>query len=67
MPTQYQLEQAAGITTPALGKHITSRTTAAARSAYDLLALQGSAYDPAGFAMLQSAVEDCKRELETTV
>ncbi len=41
-----------------------AQKTPAARSAMNLLQLQVNAYDPGGFALLQAAVEDCKREMK---
>ncbi len=62
MPTQVQIENAAGID-QAVAEHMMAQATPAARSAMNLLQLQVSAYDPGGFALLKAAVEDCKREL----
>lgn len=65
MPTQYQIEQAAGITDDLIASHIMKRQTTAARSAYDLLKIQTSAYDPGGFELLKQAVNDCRSEIST--
>lgn len=62
MPTQYQLERAAGID-EAIAQHMMSRSTPAARNAMALLQMQVESYEPAGFALLQAAVEDCRQEI----
>lgn len=66
MPTQFQIEQAAGITDEALGRHISAGGTPAARNAQNLLAMLCACYEEAGFALLCEAVKDCKRELPNT-
>lgn len=64
MPTQYQIEQAAGIDR-AVAEHMMAQATPAAKSAMDLLALQVRSYDPGGFGLLKAAVEDCRKEMAT--
>lgn len=60
---QYQIEQAAGIVDEQTGKHISSRSTANARCAYDLLCLQMHFYEPAGMALLRASVANCRRDM----
>jgi hypothetical protein len=64
MPTQYQIEQAAGITDEPIAKHIMSRSTQASKSAYSLLKMQCSFYEPSGFSLLKEAVAECRQEME---
>lgn len=62
MPTQYQIEKAAGID-EAIAQHMMARCTPAANNAMELLRMQVASYEPAGFALLQAAVEDCRKEI----
>ena len=62
MPTQYQIEKAAGID-EATAQHMMARRTPAANNAMELLRMQVASYEPAGFALLQAAVEDCRKEI----
>lgn len=62
MPSQFQIENAAGID-QSVAEHMMAQKTPAARSAMNLLQIQVNAYDPGGFAMLKAAVDDCKREM----
>lgn len=62
MPTQFQIEKAAGID-EAIAAHMMARQTPAANNAMELLRMQVSAYEPAGFALLQAAVADCRKEV----
>lgn len=64
LPTQYQIEQAAGITDAAIAKHLMDGATAAAKSAMNLLAIQCKGYDAGGFELLKAAVADCRREMQ---
>ncbi len=62
MPTQYQIEKAAVID-EAIAQHMMARRTPAANNAMELLRMQVASYEPAGFALLQAAVEDCRKEI----
>lgn len=64
MPSQRQIEDAAGID-EAVARHMMAEKTAAARTAMGLLRIQSSHYEAGGFALLQQAVADCKAELNT--
>lgn len=63
MASQFQIEQAAGITDQAIAEHIMAEETPAARSAMSLLRLQVTSYDPGGFALLKDAVAACRAEM----
>lgn len=63
MPTQYQIEQAAGITDAAIAQYMMTEQSAAARNAMSLLQMQCACYEPGGFALLQAAVRDCRSEI----
>ncbi len=62
MPSQAQIEKAAGID-EAIATYMMARQTPAANNAMELLRMQVTAYEPAGFALLQAAVDDCRKEI----
>lgn len=61
-PTQYQIEQEAGIT-PEIAKHMMKKETSAARSAMDLLAMCCRFCEPCSLTLLKEAVKDCAKEI----
>lgn len=67
MPTQYQIEQRAGITDTEIAKYLMEGNTSAARNAIGLLKMQCDHYEEKGFALLQEAVKECRREMSQTL
>lgn len=63
MPSQYQIEQRAGITDMEIAKYLMDSKTNAARNAIGLLQMMCSYYEENGFALLQEAVKECRREM----
>jgi len=63
MPTQYQIEQRAGITDSEIANYLMHGATDAARNAMGLLQMQCASYDEKGFALLEEAVKDCRMEM----
>jgi len=62
MPSQYQIEKAAGID-ETVAKYMMSRCSPAARSAMGLLRMLVDFFEPAGFELLKAAVADCRKEI----
>lgn len=62
---QYQIEKAAGID-QSIARHMMARKTPAACNAMGLLQMQVACYDSAGFALLQEAVKECRKEITTS-
>ena len=65
MPSQYQIEQASGITDAAIAQYLMSASTPAAINALNLLRMQCSCFEEGGFALLKAAVADCRKEMAT--
>lgn len=63
MPTQAQIEQAAGID-KAVAKYIDENSTPATRQVVQMLKLCVACYETAAAIFLKMAVEECKREIE---
>lgn len=63
MPSQYQIEQMAGITSIDVAKHIMDNKTSSAKNAMSLLVMQCKSYVPNGMALLQEAVKECRKEI----
>lgn len=64
MPTQYQIEQLAGITDKEIAQYIMKQETPSAKNAMSMLVMQSRCYEKGGMALLQEAVKDCKKEME---
>lgn len=67
MPTQYQIEQRAGITDTEIAKYLMDGKTVAARNAIGLLKMQCDYYEENGFALLEEAVKECRREMSQSL
>lgn len=64
MPTQYQIEQMAGITDDKIAEYIMKQKTSSAKNAMSLLKMQCDFYEPGGMALLKASVNDCRKEME---
>lgn len=62
--TQYQIEQAAGITNSDIANYIMIAETDASRNALSLLQTLVTFWEPIGHTLLECAVKDCKWEME---
>jgi hypothetical protein len=62
MPTQYQIEKAAGIDGP-VAQHMMAEKTPAARNAMSLLKMCVDRFENGAFGLLKASVDECKREL----
>ena len=65
MPTQRQIEAAAGIDKE-VAEYMMAQRTYEARNAMALLRMQCNHYEPHGFALLQEAVKACRADIATT-
>jgi hypothetical protein len=63
MPTQAQIENAAGIDAKT-ATFIMKQETARAKSAMSLLKMCVDCFEQGAFALLKEAVKDCKKEME---
>ena len=60
---QAQIEKAAGIDRK-IADYMMAEKTSAARTAMSLLEMQVNRYEHAGFALLKSAVDECRTEMK---
>lgn len=63
MPTQYQIERAAGITKK-VAEYIMLEKTSSARAAISCLKLCIDCFEAGAFGLLTAAVKECKREMK---
>ena len=61
-PTQYQIEQSAGITQE-VAQHMMKGETEATKRAMELLGMCVCFYEPCAFTLLRQSVLDCKAEM----
>lgn len=62
MPTQYQIERAAGIDSR-IAQYMMEGKTAAANTAMSALRLLVAHYDHCAMGLLEAAVAECRREI----